>query len=153
MTTLEAYLAEYGESHTHPVNKMIHWVAVPVILFCIVGLLWIIPVPAAWQDITGLNFATIAMLASFVYYFRLSAKYAIGMLLVFGLMVGGLQLMESSPRPIAKILILAFIVAWIFQFIGHQIEGKRPSFFRDIQFLLIGPLWLLHKIYSIFENR
>jgi uncharacterized membrane protein YGL010W len=153
MTTLEDYLAEYSESHTHPVNKTIHWVAVPVILFCVLGLLWIIPVPPSWQAITGLNFATMAMLASFVYYFRLSAKYAIGMLLVFGLMVGGIRLIESSPWPIFRVLIAAFIVAWIFQFIGHQIEGKRPSFLRDIQFLLIGPLWLLHKIYSIFESK
>jgi len=152
MTTLQAYLAEYGESHTHPVNKGIHWVAVPVILFCVVGLLWIIPIPDAWQDFNGLNFATIAMVATLVYYFRLSAKYAVGMLFVFALIVGGISLMESAQWPVFTMLVTAFIVAWIFQFIGHQIEGKRPSFFRDVQFLLIGPLWLLHKLFSSFEE-
>jgi uncharacterized membrane protein YGL010W len=152
MTTLQDYLAEYGESHTHPVNKSIHWVAVPVILFCVVGLLWIIPIPAVWQDVPGLNFATIAMLASLIYYFRLDAVYAFGMLIVFALMVGGISLMEAAQWPIFMVLVTAFIVAWIFQFIGHQIEGKRPSFFRDVQFLLIGPLWLLHKLFSNVEK-
>lgn len=152
MTTLQAYLTEYGESHTHPVNKSIHWVAVPVILFCVIGLLWIIPVPAAWREMPWLNFATIAMLVALVYYFRLSTAYALGMLVVFTLMAGGISLMESAKWPIFTVLCTAFIVAWIFQFIGHQIEGKRPSFFRDIQFLLIGPLWLLHKLFSSFEK-
>lgn len=36
-----------------------------------------------------------------------------------------------------------FVITWIFQLIGHKIEGKKPSFLKDIQFLLIGPIWLL----------
>lgn len=152
MTTLRALLTEYGESHTHPVNKAIHWVAVPVILFCVVGLIWIIPVPTAWQSYWGLNFGSIAMLLALVYYFRLSARYALGMIAIFALIVGGISLMETARLPIIEILIAAFVVAWIFQFVGHQIEGKRPSFFRDVQFLLIGPLWLLHKAFSAFEE-
>ena len=40
-----------------------------------------------------------------------------------------------------------FIVAWIGQFIGHAIEGRKPSFFEDVKFLLVGPAWLLHFIY------
>jgi len=152
MTTLQAYLLEYAESHTHPVNKGIHWIAVPVILFCVVGLLWIIPTPGAWGAYWGLNFGSLAMVASLIYYFRLGVKYALGMLAVFALMIGGISLMESAQLPIFSILMAAFIVAWIFQFIGHQIEGKRPSFFRDVQFLLIGPLWLLDKSYSAVEK-
>ena len=149
---MQDYLLEYAESHTHPVNKGIHWIAVPVILFSVIGLLWIIPTPGAWGAYWGLNFGSMAMLASLIYYFRLSIKYALGMLAVFALMIGGISLMESAQLPIFSILIAAFIVAWIFQFIGHQIEGKRPSFFRDVQFLLIGPLWLLDKTYSAVEK-
>lgn len=152
MTTLQAYLAEYGESHTHPINKRIHWVAVPVILFCVVGLIWIIPTPEGWRAYPGLNFGSIAIFAALIYYLRLSAKYALGMLVIFALIIAGISLMESARLPVLQILIAAFIVAWIFQFIGHQIEGKRPSFFRDVQFLLIGPLWLLHKAFSTIEE-
>ena len=41
-----------------------------------------------------------------------------------------------------------FVLAWIGQFIGHKIEGEKPSFFEDLQFLLIGPDWLLGAIYQ-----
>lgn len=149
-TTLQDYLLEYGESHTHPVNKGIHWIAVPAILFSVVGLLWIIPTPTTWGEYWGLNFGSLAMLVSLLYYFRLSVTYALGMFVVFALIMGGIRLMESAQLPIVSILISVFIAAWTFQFIGHQIEGKRPSFFRDVQFLLIGPLWLLNKTYSAF---
>jgi uncharacterized membrane protein YGL010W len=47
-----------------------------------------------------------------------------------------------------QVCLALFIVAWIFQFIGHKIEGKKPSFFKDLQFLLIGPAWLLSFIYQ-----
>ena len=150
MSKLQDYLLEYSESHTHPINRAIHWVAVPVILFCVVGLLWVIPTPTAWQAYGGLNFGSIAMLASLIYYFRLSPSYALGMLIVFALIAGAIRLMESAQWPIVSILTMAFIVAWVFQFIGHQIEGKTPSFFKDVQFLLIGPLWLLNKTYLAF---
>jgi uncharacterized membrane protein YGL010W len=152
MTALQDYLVEYSASHTHPVNKIIHWIAVPVIVFCLVGLLWIIPTPTAWQAYRVLNFGAIAILASLLYYFRLSSKYALGMLVLFALIVGGIRLMESAQLPMFSILMAGFIVAWVFQFIGHQIEGKRPSFFRDVQFLLIGPLWLLDKTFSALEK-
>ena len=42
---------------------------------------------------------------------------------------------------------MVFVLAWIGQFIGHLIEGKRPSFFKDLQFLLIGPAWLMAFVY------
>ena len=152
MTTLQEYLLEYSESHTHPINRGIHWVAVPVILFCVVGLLWIIPTPTTWQAYWGLNFGSIAMLASLLYYFRLSLQYALGMLVVFALIIGVLRLMESAQLPMVSILTMAFIVAWVFQFIGPQIEGHRPSFCQDVPFLLIGPLWLLDKTFSTREK-
>lgn len=41
------------------------------------------------------------------------------------------------------IYLAVFVITWIFQFIGHKIEGKKPSFLKDLQFLLIGPIWLL----------
>jgi uncharacterized membrane protein YGL010W len=150
MSKLQDYLLEYSESHTHPINRGIHWVAVPVILFCVVGLLWVIPTPTAWQAYWGLNFGSIAMLASLIYYFQLSPSSALGMLVVFVLITGAIWLMESAQWPIVSILTMAFIVAWVFQFIGHLIEGKTPSFFKDVQFLLIGPLWLLNKTYMAF---
>jgi uncharacterized membrane protein YGL010W len=47
--------------------------------------------------------------------------------------------------------IAIFVVAWIGQFIGHKIEGKKPSFFDDLRFLLIGPLFVLGFLYRRFH--
>jgi uncharacterized membrane protein YGL010W len=55
--------------------------------------------------------------------------------------------MQSQIAPLWLVSAIVFVVAWIGQFYGHKVEGKKPSFLKDIQFLLIGPAWLLHFIY------
>src|SRR5450830_683990 len=49
----------------------------------------------------------------------------------------------------ATAALAVLVAAWIGQFIGHKIEGKKPSFFEDLRFLLIGPLFVL----SVFYRR
>jgi uncharacterized membrane protein YGL010W len=39
-----------------------------------------------------------------------------------------------------------FVAAWVAQFVGHKIEGKKPSFFEDMQYLWVGPLFVLSKL-------
>jgi uncharacterized membrane protein YGL010W len=140
MRGLQDLLAEYDESHGHRVNKLLHWICVPLITFSLLGLLWRIQLPV-------LNAAQAFMLAAMIYYLQLSPRLGAGMLLVAACLLGLLQGMDSAGLPILWIAAAIFILAWAGQFIGHFLEGKRPSFFRDIQFLLIGPLWLLAAIY------
>jgi uncharacterized membrane protein YGL010W len=64
-----------------------------------------------------------------------------------------LGLAMYAPWPVWAICLTLFVVAWIGQFIGHKIEGKKPSFFKDVQFLLIGPAWLLSKVYRKAGQR
>ena len=132
---LDRLLATYGESHLHPVNEVIHFVCVPVIAFSLLGLLWAVqPLVAA-----GL------VVASLVYYLTLSVSFALGMLLMSGAMLGILALLPQAW--VWQISAAVFVVAWIGQFIGHKIEGKKPSFFDDVRFLLIGPLFVLSFLY------
>jgi uncharacterized membrane protein YGL010W len=149
MTTLPALLDEYGESHQNPTNKMVHWVCVPLIMFSLLGLLWSVPMPEAVQQLSSwLNLATIVMVLAVVYYLRLSVPLALGMVLISLLMAVGLrQLDEHAPLPLWALCLIIFVLAWIGQFWGHKVEGKKPSFLKDLQFLLIGPLWLLHFVY------
>ncbi len=42
--------------------------------------------------------------------------------------------------------VLLFILGWIFQFVGHVFEGKKPEFFRDWRFLFVGLRWWFAKI-------
>jgi uncharacterized membrane protein YGL010W len=147
MKKLEDWLSEYGVSHKNPTNKLIHWICVPLIVFSLVLLLWSIPNIEILNNL-GLNWAYLIMMFALVYYMLLSPSLAIGMLLFF-LMISWLTeiIVESTAYPTWGIGLTIFIIAWIGQFYGHKIEGKKPSFLKDIQFLLIGPIWLLNFIY------
>ncbi|MGB5542212.1 MAG: Mpo1-like protein [Gammaproteobacteria bacterium] len=149
MKPVQQWLDEYGESHQNPTNKIIHWICVPVIALSLIGLLWALPVPAAFVDISPtLNWGVLFMMAAIVYYFILSAKLALGMIGVMALFTVTLIWLDSLPLPLWAICVAVFVLAWIGQFVGHMIEGKRPSFFQDLQFLMIGPMWLLSFVYQ-----
>ncbi|UYZ60655.1 Mpo1 family 2-hydroxy fatty acid dioxygenase [Hymenobacter latericus] len=146
---LASLLNEYGESHQNPTNKLVHWVCVPLIMFSLLGLLWSIPVPEAVQRISPwLNWATVVMVLTVVYYVRLSVPLALGMVLVSTGLALLLWLVEAQAGlPLWAVCLIIFVLAWVGQFWGHKVEGKKPSFLKDVQFLLIGPLWLLHFVY------
>jgi uncharacterized membrane protein YGL010W len=144
MRTAQEWLDAYGESHQHPINKKIHWVCIPWIMISILGLLAALPDPfhAEWM-----NWATVAAGLAVGYYALISIPLAIGMLLVSTVMLSIVRFMTGLPIPLWVSSSVIFVVAWVFQFLGHRIEGKKPSFFEDLQFLLIGPMWLLAAIY------
>jgi uncharacterized membrane protein YGL010W len=148
MKTVDQWLAEYGESHRHPSNKVLHWICVPIIVVSLVGLLWSMPVPDAWREISPLlNWGVVLLLFGVAYYLTMSRSLAMGMLIFVAIVVGAIVLLERLSGSLWVICMALFAVAWVGQFIGHHYEGKRPSFFKDIQFLMIGPLWLLSFIY------
>jgi uncharacterized membrane protein YGL010W len=149
MRTADQWLADYGDSHRNHTNKMLHWICVPVIAWCVLGLLWSLPFPTGIRSAhPAANWGTLAVLAALIYYSLLSIPLTLGALpwlLVFLWSID--QLDHASAVPLWSICVVLFVVAWIGQFIGHGIEGKRPSFFKDVQFLMIGPLWLLADVY------
>ena len=149
MRTMQQWLDEYSDSHRHPTNKTIHWICVPAILFSILGLLWLVPVPQTAAAIgPWLNWATLLMALAVIYYLVLSPALAAGMAMIALMMFGVVYGLEVSVTFPAWLLYTGvFVVAWIGQFVGHRIEGKKPSFFKDLQFLLIGPAWLLADLY------
>lgn len=148
MRDVDIWLDEYGESHQNPTNKAVHWICVPAIVFSLIGLMWSLPVPAVFTETSLiLNWGTIFLMASIVYYFIMSTTLALGMVVISGLMILGLARLDNLAMPLWQICVAIFVVAWIGQFIGHMIEGKRPSFFKDVQFLMIGPIWLLAFVY------
>ena len=147
--TADQWFAEYGESHQNHTNETIHWSCVPVIFFCVLGLVRAIPVPATVAGAAPwFNWALPASAAVLVFYLRLSVRLAAG-LLVFMAACYALIAWEvrACPVPLWKSSLIVFVLAWIGQFIGHKIEGKKPSFFKDVVFLLIGPAWLMSFVY------
>ena len=132
---IDALLARYAQSHRHPMNEIIHCICVPAIVFSLLGLCWTIS-PAV---------APVVAAASLAYYLRLSPAFAVGMLAMAALM---LVLLARLPTgAVLPVSAAVFVLAWIGQFIGHRIEGKKPSFFEDLRFLLVGPLFVLAFLY------
>jgi uncharacterized membrane protein YGL010W len=148
MRTVSDWLGEYGASHENPTNKLLHWICVPLIVLTVFGLLWSLPVPELFASISPwMNWATVFAGAALLYYLALSPALAAGVLVAFALLLLVTQWLATLPWPLWVTSLTIFVVAWIGQFIGHAVEGKRPSFFKDVQFLLIGPLWLLAAAY------
>jgi len=148
MQPVDYYLDEYGKDHQNAVNKNLHRICVPAIMVSLLGLLWAIPVPDLFAGVGRfMNWATLFIALAMVYYTVLSPRLALGMLPVVVISLYLVDAMSGLPWPLWQTSIAIFVVAWIGQFIGHAVEGKRPSFFRDLQFLLIGPLWLLADVF------
>jgi uncharacterized membrane protein YGL010W len=149
MRTAAQWLDDYGDSHRNHANKALHWICVPVIAWCVLGLLWSLPFPSGIRTLhPAANWGSFAVVTALIYYALLSIPLALGaipLLIAFLWSIDWLG--RSSPMPLWSICLFAFVIAWIGQFIGHAIEGKRPSFFKDVQFLMIGPLWLLADVY------
>ena len=137
MRRVDDLFARYAESHRDPRNKAIHWVCVPLITWSMLAILWWFS-PVAAYVLIG-----VAML----FYLRLSITIAIGMLVVTALMVVPLSQLGDATLPVA---IAVFVAAWVGQFVGHRIEGRKPSFVEDLRFLLVGPAWLLADAYRRF---
>ena len=149
MKDINTWLDEYGVSHKNHINKAIHWICVPIIYFSVIGLLAEIPVPEYFaSDSIYCNFATLGLVLSAIYYFLLSKRLSIGMIVFLCVIGCVLFYMLERSLPVWEISLFVFVVAWIGQFIGHMIEGKKPSFFKDLQFLMIGPIWLMSFLYK-----
>lgn len=153
MKTLDQWFEEYGASHKNPTNKRIHWICVPMIFFSIICLFAAIPAsylanwaPAEWQPF--LHWGTVLIALGLLFYLRLSPAMFLGILLFSLLCLFGVTLLDLLPLPLWASGSIIFVGAWLGQFIGHKIEGKKPSFFKDLQFLLIGPAWLMGFVYK-----
>jgi uncharacterized membrane protein YGL010W len=153
MAAAQMLLDEYGESHQNPTNKLIHWICVPVIYWSTVGLIWSIPAGPLEGLLSGsaaayANWASVGAILSLLWFFKMSINLGIGLTLWSALMLFLCERVEAlSSVPLYQLSLVLFLVAWAGQFIGHKIEGKKPSFLKDLQFLLVGPMWLMHFVY------
>ncbi|WP_440225212.1 DUF962 domain-containing protein [Dokdonella sp. MW10] len=146
MRTVNEWFGHYSQDHRNPTNRLIHWICVPAILWSVLAALWVIPVspsigrPGFW--------CMLAMVAAFAFYWKMSKPIGLAMLLVFVVLGGITEVLyrQLGPQMLLWSAIGVFVAAWIGQFIGHVIEGARPSFFTDLAYLLIGPAWLAGKV-------
>ncbi|PCH78162.1 MAG: hypothetical protein COB98_01350 [Flavobacteriaceae bacterium] len=152
MKTMQEWFNEYAISHQNPTNQILHYICVPLIFFSLVGLIMSIP-GSFLINTTGINnplvmnWAVLLLIPALIFYLRLSLKVFIQMLLFSALCILG-NYYISGKTSLLLFSIILFVIAWIGQFYGHHIEGEKPSFLKDLQFLLIGPAWVFKKIFS-----
>ncbi|CAF1178040.1 unnamed protein product [Rotaria magnacalcarata] len=153
---LTAWLDEYGFSHQNPINILIHKICVPTITVTLLAMLWCLPIiPKTIRNTisigqVGLLNPSLILVPVFAFYWNLSSPMAIAMAVLFVIVMSFLVFLEKNNVRIFRLALIVFILAWIGQFVGHEIEGKKPAFFKDLQFLLIGPLWTLAHAFRYF---
>ncbi|UOU97927.1 DUF962 domain-containing protein [Chryseobacterium daecheongense] len=145
MRKIDLLFAEYGESHRNATNKLIHWICVPLIFWTMLGFISLIPSKSICFIYIGcISFVSLAVIALItLFYMRLSFLIGFIMILIMILMESFAYGLNTRFEQPWLIYLIIFVVTWVLQFIGHRIEGKKPSFLKDLQFLLIGPIWLL----------
>lgn len=150
MKTAQQWFDEYAVSHQNETNQLIHFICVPTIFFSVIGLLMSIPTTFLENQFNLYNplienWAAVVGVIILLFYLRLGFWYFTQMLVITLLsIVGNFWLGNNVNLLYASITL--FVVAWIGQFYGHKVEGMKPSFIKDLQFLLIGPLWVIQKI-------
>jgi uncharacterized membrane protein YGL010W len=133
---IDGLLAHYGESHQNPTNSAIHCAAIPLIVFSLLGLLYALHPWVAYA----------LVVLSIAYYVRLGSWTFLAAMVAAS--VGSLAILRAMGSWELPVSVAVFVAAWIAQFVGHRIEGKKPSFFEDLQYLLIGPLFVLAKLFN-----
>ena len=147
MRSFDQWMNEYGVSHRHPTNQLIHKICVPLIMLSVIGLFWAIPTPTSFAVVPLLNWATIFIVGCLIFYLSLNFVMFLGMLIMTFIMCWTCIQLEQLG-VLLPVSISIFVLAWIAQFYGHKVEGKKPSFLQDLAFLLIGPLWVLRFFYA-----
>lgn len=143
MKDLSDYIAEYSESHRNPVNIKVHNVCVPLIMWSLLAGLH--PLKITEYNGHELRASYVIVALALLYYLQFkNLKVFVAMLLTSALMLATVSFFTSTVTLLWTAGAV-FVAAWVGQFYGHHIEGKKPSFMKDIQFLLIGPVWVLYK--------
>lgn len=150
---IDRWFASYSDDHRNATNQAVHLVAVPAILWSVIALLWCIPVPGTLFK-PGM-WAMLALFAAWLFYYRASRQLGLGMLAVFVALAALTWQLHAAlgTRGLLVAAIAVFVVAWIAQFVGHKVEGRKPSFLTDLVYLLIGPAWVLSKLYRVLGWR
>ena len=151
MSETDKWLTEYGDSHGEISFAGIYWIAVLTLVIGTVGMLWSLPVPGEFARISpALNWGSSFLMAAVVYYFIISMTLAIGMLpFVFGIAAVETWLVESA-YSLVRVSTSLFALSFAGLYLGHHGNGGLKAVFRDIQFMMIAPAWLLSNLYKRF---
>lgn len=143
---VDRFFAAYSADHRDATNQLLHVLCVPAIVWSLLALVYCIPLGEGAP--TGLLAAVLAVVAV-GFWCWLSLPLGLGTGLAMAVAFWSVAALHAAlgSGGLAVVGAVVFVVAWVGQFIGHHIEGRRPSFFTDLVYLMIGPVWVLAKAY------
>jgi uncharacterized membrane protein YGL010W len=131
MTKTELY-AEYGSYHADRRNRLCHAFGIPLIVFGVLGML-------ASVHLGPIDLAIPIALLVLIYYATISPRGALISLVLFA------ALYAIAVHVSWEVGLAAFVVGWVFQLVGHRIEGNKPKFLENLTYLAIGPLYFFEE--------
>lgn len=148
MNEADGWLLRYEESHRNLSYPVIYWSAVPMVVLGLVGLLWAVPTPDEFYEISPLlNWGSAFLMAAAVYYFIISISLAIGML-PFMVGVAAFQMwLTQSDYSLVRVAAGLFIAGTVGLWLGRRNKGGLGLVVQDLQLMMIGPAWLLSVLY------
>jgi len=140
MKSLLAHLSQYAYYHQDRRNVATHFIGIPMIVLAIAVLL---SRPNFSFFDVSFTPAMIVVVLSSLFYLSLHLVFGLAMssLLILSFFIADYLAAQTTVIWLVSGLGL-FIVGWIFQFIGHYFEGKKPAFLDDVVGLIIGPLFV-----------
>ncbi|MFM7625017.1 MAG: DUF962 domain-containing protein [Gammaproteobacteria bacterium] len=143
---VDRFFDAYSADHRDATNQLLHVLCVPAIVWSLLALVYCIPLGEGAP--TGLLAAVLAVVAV-AFWCWLSLPLGLGAGVAMALSYWSVAALHAvlGSGGLAVVGTVVFVVAWVGQFIGHHIEGRRPSFFTDLVYLMIGPVWVLAKAY------
>jgi uncharacterized membrane protein YGL010W len=149
VTDIDNWLARYEQSHQSLRNPVVYWASIPMVVLGLTGLLWTLPVPVEFQEISPLlNWGSAFLMVTAIYYFIISLSLAIG-LLPFLLGLASIQMWLTTSGFSALAISVGLLVAGT---VGLALGrgGALGPLVQDLQLIMIGPAWLLSVLFRRF---
>jgi hypothetical protein len=149
VTDIDDWLARYEDAYQGLRSPVAYWASVPMLVLGLTALLWGLPVPAEFQEISPLlNWGSAFLMVTAIYYFIISLSLAIG-LLPFLLGLATLQVwLTTSGLPTTAIAV-GLVLAGTCGLILCRGGELRPIV-QDIQLMMLAPAWTLSLLFRHF---
>lgn len=153
-STLDEWADKYGALRARGPGSVSAWLGIPLVVVSLIGLLWAIPVPEALRAASpAINYATLFIMATFVYYCILSISLALGGLVLLLAATAPSVWLSQSGLPLVQVSVGVFAVAFAWQLVETRRAKGRMLVVRNLQYLMLGPIWLLRAAYRSFGLR
>ena len=138
-------MARYAAYHRDRRNIATHFVGVPMIFTAIA--MWLVFPLGSWGPYGATGAWLMWALTSFWYLTRGDQLLGVATAGVNGVLVALAHLLSARAAewgcPAWQLGLALFVVGWVFQFVGHLLEGRKPAFVDDIVGLLVGPMFVV----------